>query len=108
MVIALLAVPVPPRPGPEGHVHGAVQRHGAIQLDTGRFSLIYLGIQRAQAALAVGLEPAHAEFLSQGEGLSVVIFSRLHLRGRATRGDLAEELQGICLVTPLLVLTGER
>ena len=42
-----------------------------------------LGIQRAEAKVAVGLERAHAEFVGQGEGLTVVGFSRLDLWGLA-------------------------
>ena len=58
--------------------------------------------------MAVGLERAHAEFLGQGEGLLVVGFGRLDLRGLALRRNVAEEAQGIRLVAPFLVLTGER
>ena len=35
------------------------------------------GIQRAEAAVAVGLERAHAQLLGQGEGLMVVVFGLL-------------------------------
>ena len=67
-----------------------------------------LGIQRAEAAVAVGLERAHAQFLGQGEGLAVVGFGLLALRGLAPRRNVAEEAQGIRLVAPFLVRTGER
>ena len=58
--------------------------------------------------MAVGLERAHAEFVGQGEGLAVVGFGLLDLRGLALRRDLAEEPQGIGLVAAFLVRTGER
>ena len=58
--------------------------------------------------MAVGLERAHAEFLGQGEGLAVVIFSLIALRRLAPRRDLAQEAQGIRLVAAFLALTGER
>ena len=58
--------------------------------------------------MAVGLERAHAEFVGQGEGLLVVGFGQLDLRGLAPRGNLAEEAQGIRLVATFLVRTGER
>ena len=58
--------------------------------------------------MAVGLERAHAEFVGQGEGLLVVGFGLLDLRGIAPRRNLAEEAQGIRLVAPFLVLTGMR
>ena len=66
-----------------------------------------LGIQRAQAEVAVGHERTHAEFLRQGEGLPVVMCGRLDLRGVLMGGDLPEESQGPCLVSPLLMVTGE-
>jgi outer membrane protein TolC len=56
----------------------------------------------------VGLERAHAELLSQGESLAVMHFSRLHLRGIAMGGDLAEKAQGIRLITTFLALAAMR
>ena len=81
---------------------------GRRQLGAGLLPLACLGIQGAEAEVAVGLERAHAEFLSQGEGLAVVGFGRLDLRGIAPRRNVAEEAQGIRLVAAFLVLTGER
>ena len=54
----------------------------------------------------VGLEWAHAQFLGQGEGLLVVGFGGRDVQWVTTHGNLTEEVQGICLVTSLLVLTG--
>ena len=65
-------------------------------------------IQRAKAAVAVRHERAHAERLGQGEGLAVVGRSLARLRGIAMRCNVAEEVQGIRLVAPFLVLTGKR
>ena len=81
---------------------------GGGQLGAGLLPLADLGIQRAEAAVAVGLERAHAEFLGQGEGLAVVGFGLLDLRRLAPRRNVAEEAQGIRLVATFLVLTGER
>ena len=58
--------------------------------------------------MAVGLERAHAEFVGQGEGLAVVGFGLLALRGLTLRRNVAEEAQGIRLVAAFLVRTGER
>src|SRR5207249_638275 len=58
----------------------------------------YLGIQRAEAEVAVGLEGAHAEFVCQSEGLAVVGFGRLGLRRITTCGGLTEEPVGMRLV----------
>src|SRR4029450_2336362 len=93
---------------PEGHVHGSVKRDGSGEISVGLLSLAARGIQRAQAAVAVGLEGAHAEFLGQGEGLAVVGFGWLTLWGIAMRCNVAKEVQGICLVATFLVLAGMR
>jgi hypothetical protein len=55
----------------------------------------------------MGLERAHAEFVGEGKGLAVVMFGRLDRRGGLMGGDLAEEPPGLCLVSPLLMGTGE-
>src|SRR5262245_48455575 len=55
----------------------------------------------------MGLEGTHAEFLGQGEGLAVVIFSLLDLWEILMGGDLPEEPQGPRLVPPLLMDAGE-
>ena len=51
--------------------------------------------------MAVGLERAHAEFLGEGEGLLVVGFGLLALRGLTLRRNVAEEAQGIRLEATL-------
>ena len=91
---------------PEGHVHGAVQLDGSGQLGAGLLPLARLGVQRAEAEVAVGQERAHAQLLGQGYGLLVGGCGRLDLRGSALRGDLAEEPQGLGLVGPLLGVAG--
>jgi hypothetical protein len=58
--------------------------------------------------VAVDHERAHAEFVGQGEGLAVVGFGLRALRWLAPRCNLAEEAQGIGLVTTFLALTGVR
>jgi hypothetical protein len=66
------------------------------------------GVQSPEAEVAVGLQRAHAQLLSQGEGLAVVIASLIALRRLTSRRNLAKEAQGIRLVAPFLVRTGER
>ena len=51
---------------------------------------LYLGIQRTEAAVAVGLKGAHTEFLGQSDGLVVVGFGLLSIRRITTCGGLAE------------------
>ena len=58
--------------------------------------------------MAVGLERAHAECVGQREGLVVVGYGGLALRGIAPRRNVAEEAQGIRLVAAFLVRTGMR
>ena len=58
--------------------------------------------------MAVGLERTHAEFGGQGKGLAVVGFGRHALQRFAPCRNVAEEAQGIRLVTPFLVRTGKR
>jgi hypothetical protein len=56
---------------PEGHVHGTVQDDGSSQLSAGQLHLAGFGIQPTETQVAVGLQRAHTEFFSQGEGLEV-------------------------------------
>jgi hypothetical protein len=89
--------PLPPRGAREGE-----------QLGAGLGAVSELGIEVPEAEVAVGYKRAHAELLGQGEGLAVVSCSGLNFYGLAVRRNLAEEAQGIRLVAPFLVLTGER
>ena len=63
---------------------------------------------RPEGAVTVGLEWAHAKFLSQSASLVIVVSSLIALRRIATCSDLAEKAQGIRLVAAFLVLLGER
>jgi hypothetical protein len=56
----------------------------------------------------VGHERAHAEFLGEGEGLSVMGGGLIDVRGSTPCRNLAEEAQGIRLVAAFLVLAGMR
>jgi len=61
-------------------------------------------IQHAQAAVAVGLEWAHAEFFGQGQGLAVVGGGGLGLRRITTCNGFTEEAVCMRLVaTPVWV-----
>jgi hypothetical protein len=53
----------------------------------------------------VGDERAHAEFLGQGDGLTVVCCGLIDLRGIAVCRNVAEKVQGICLIATFLVGT---
>ena len=72
------------------------------------FQLADLGIQGAEAKVAMRDERAHAELVGQSHGFTVGNFSRLNFRRIAMRQDLTEQAQGIRLVAPFLVRTGMR
>src|SRR4029450_576480 len=91
----------------EGHVHGLVEVARRAHLRARLLPLATLGIERAKAPATVRLEPAHAEFLSQGEGLVVMGFGGIAIPGIAPRRNVTDEAQSICLVTAFLVRTGE-
>ena len=57
----------------------------------------HLGIQHAEAEVAVGHERAHAQPDGYSEGLPVVGFGRRALRRLVPCRNLAEEAQGPCL-----------
>jgi hypothetical protein len=93
---------------PKRHFHGPIQLKGGGQFSMGLSAASKLGTEFPSAEVAVGNQRAHLQLLGQGEGLAVVI-SGLHALWRlAPRRNVAEETQGIRLVAPFLVLTGER
>jgi len=51
------------------------------------------------------LERSHTEFLSQGEGLPVMVFGAADFWGIVMRANIAEEAEGPRLVPPFVVLT---
>ena len=91
---------------PEGHLQGTVQVDGRCQLGTGLLSPAAVGVEGAEAVVAVGLQRAHAKLRGQGQGLLVVGFGMRDIRGMALGGDLTEEPQRIGLVSAFLLRTG--
>ena len=65
------------------------------------------GIQRAEAAVAVGLEGAHTEFVGQGQGLLVGGFGLRDIGGIGVSMDNAQLVQRERLVPAFLVLPGQ-
>jgi hypothetical protein len=55
--------------------------------------------------MTVGKEWTHPQFLGQGKGMAVPGFGLFDLRGLTMRGNVAEEAQGIRLVTSFLAGT---
>jgi len=92
---------------PERHIHGTIQRYGGRQYGTRLLRLGSRRIQGAKAEVAVGLQRAHAQFLSQSEGLLVVGCGLLVFRRVTLRCDFAEEPQGVGFVASFLVRPGE-
>jgi hypothetical protein len=66
-----------------------------------------LGIQDAETQVAVRLQRAHTEFLSQCESLAVVGGGLFGLWGMALCYDLAKEAQGPGLVAVLVMLAAD-
>jgi hypothetical protein len=62
-------------------------------LGAGQLPLTSRGVQGAQAAVAVGLERAHAECLGQSQGLLVVRFGPHDVRGIGAGLDNAKLVQ---------------
>ena len=89
------------------HVHGTVQHYGHGQLSARLLPLACPGVQRAEAEVTVRLERTHAERFGQGEGLTVVVFGLVCLRGIAMQCNIAEKAQCPRLGAPFLVGTGE-
>src|SRR5262249_21042889 len=88
---------------PEGHLHSTVHLQGGRECSAGLLWLTGRCIQRAEAAVTVGLEREHAKLLGQGKGLTVVVSSLTALRVTAMRRNVTEEAHGICLVATFLV-----
>src|SRR5262245_48799326 len=84
---------------PKRHLHGPVQLDSGGQLGARLLLPSCLQIEFAKAEMAVGQEWAHAEFFCQGEGLSVVDLGVFDMRWVMLSRNLAEEAQGIRLVT---------
>src|SRR5262245_14887909 len=93
---------------PEGHVNGAVEVASSGESQASLLYTAHLVIQCPEPHVAMRLQRAHANLLSQGEGLAVVGFGQRALRRRAPQRDLTEEAQGIRLIAPFLLRTGER
>jgi hypothetical protein len=92
---------------PEGHLQSTVQLNGRGQLSTGLLPLAGLGVQRAKAEVAVGLEWTHAEFFGQGEGFPVVGCGWLDVGGLVLGMDVTQKPLGVRLVATFPVGTGE-
>ena len=80
---------------------------GGGQLGAGLLPPADLGIERAEAAVAVGLERAHAQFLGQGQGLLVVGFGLRDIGGVGVGMDDAKLVQRERLVPAFLLLPGQ-
>src|SRR5713101_630686 len=92
---------------PESHLHSTVERDGRRQCSTRLLLLTGRGIQCPNAAVAVRPQRAHAEFVSQGQGLTVVVCGWLDLWGITMCGDVAKEAQGVRLVAAFLLGPGQ-
>jgi len=85
---------------PERHFQGTVECGGGGQFGTGLVRPADLVVKGTEAAVAVDLERAHAEFIGQREGLLIIVFSLLDTLGLAMCGNFAEEPYGPGFVAP--------
>ena len=76
---------------PEYHLHGAVKLDSSGKLSACLLWTAYPIIQDAETAMAVGKKWTHAQFVSKGEGLLVLVCNGLDLWRLTMRGDLAKE-----------------
>src|SRR5439155_10339832 len=83
---------------PERHIHGTEEVDSCGQCGTSLLPLADLGEEGPETQVAMRLQRAHANFLSQGKGLAVVAGSLVDVRGLATPGDLTEETAGMRLI----------
>ena len=93
---------------PEGHVHSAIHLDSGGERGAGQCSTVCLAVERAETVVTVRLQRAHAEVFGQGEGVLIVDHGWLAIRRLTPCCDVAEQAQGIGLVTAFLVLTSER
>jgi hypothetical protein len=92
---------------PEGHVHGPVEVNGSGQGDAGLLAPAGLVVQPTQPQVAVGLQRAHAQLFSQGEGLPVVGFGLCDIGGGGVGLDDAKLVQRLHLASAFLLLPGQ-
>src|SRR5882672_3202115 len=92
---------------PVRHTHLAVQRRRGPEVFSGLLALAGAPVELAEAEVAVGDEGAHAEFAGKCQRLIVAGVSRLHLKGFAMRGDLAEEIEDPRFDAALCTLPGQ-
>src|SRR5262245_18825823 len=93
---------------PEAHIHLAVQRDRGSEVLARLPLLAGAPTDLAEAEMAVAAQWTHTERLRCGQGLVIVGLGALVVRAINMRGDLAEQTEAPCLVSPFLVLAGER
>src|SRR5262245_48351647 len=71
-------------------------------------ALARASVEFAQAEVAVGDKGAHAEFASERQRVLVPRLGLAVVWGIGARGDLGDEPEGPCFVSPLLVLARKR
>jgi hypothetical protein len=91
---------------PQRHRHRLVHRHSGRESSARLIPLAGCGVHRAQPAMAVRLEGAHAQLLGQGEGLVIGGFGLLDIRGVGVAMNNAKLVQRKSLIPAFLELTG--
>src|SRR5215468_5415211 len=82
---------------PECHIHSAIQLDSSGKLDTCLLWTAYPIIQDTEAVVAMGQKWTHPQFVSQGEGLTVMSGGQVDVWKLATYGNVAKETVGMRL-----------
>src|SRR5262245_56076368 len=86
---------------PELHVHLSVHRRCRGEVLLSLLKLAHSAVEPPEAEVAVGDEGAHAEFVRQHPGCALVTSGFPRVQCSAVKCDLAEDMKGPCLMTPL-------
>ena len=94
-------------PMPEVHAHVTIHCHGLRGVLVRLLTSVLPTVEPPKAEVAMGDKRAHAERLSQREGLPVVALRSLGIRRLAVSGDLAEKVKSMGLVPAFSALAGK-
>ncbi len=91
---------------PEPHAHLAKHCPRSVEVCLALLGPAASLVELAEAQVTAGHQGAHAEFLGQPHGRSVMAFGWLDILGSPTGGDIAEEVEHPRLVAALPAFSG--
>src|SRR5258705_53091 len=92
---------------PRPHAHVAQQQEGIGEMVRGLDPAARSLVEPAETEQRLGGKRAHRELLRQREGLPEAVFGGAGIGGMRNGRDIAEDLEGPRVMTPLLVQEGE-